>query len=367
MGTPLRSLSKQRRLALLLVALLAVFVLASCGGDDDDAADEAAPTQTETTTETAEETEKVALEKKTIGVMGPVDAAEIIKLANDAIEQAAQALGWEVVRVDPGGDPAKMASGMTSLVNQGVDAIVLTTMEPATIASGLRAAEQKGIPVIDTHTLAQSAPEFDGEYFLPPDTEFQVLFDRMKEDVPDGSQIGVINLPQFLNAKLAGDSIKKAAPDAGWEIVASHDADLANLVPDVQRAVGDMLRANPEIDAIFGCCDFVPAGAVPAIRQSGKDIKVYALHGIPSVIPQVESGIAVVEVADYQKGGIVAIDVLAKHFASGDAIPKELPSEFDWEMTIVDESNVGDGYPYPTETVLAPFLERWKEMYDIAG
>jgi ABC-type sugar transport system substrate-binding protein len=349
----------------VLLAFLAAVLLAACGGDDDDGADAGATTAAETGAST--DSEKVALEPKTIGLMGPVDAAEIIKLANDAVEQAAEALGWEVVRVDPGGDPAKMGSGMTSLVNHGVDAIVLTTMEPATIASGLRAAEQRGIPVIDTHTLAQSAPEFDGEYFLPLDTEFDLLFERMQEDVPEGSQIAVINLPQFLNAKLAGESIVEAAPDAGWEIVASHDADLANLVPDTQRAVGDMLRANPEIDAIFGCCDFVPAGAVPAIRQSGKDIKVYALHGIPSVMPQVESGLAVVEVADYQKGGVAAIDVLADHFANGTPIPKELPDEYDWEMTIVDESNVAEGYPYPTEDVLAPFLERWEELYEIGG
>jgi ribose transport system substrate-binding protein len=354
----------RRYLPLVLLTLVAGLLLVACGGDDDgeEGSDAAATTAAETGAST--ESGKVTLEQKTIGLMGPVDAAEIIKLANDAVEQAAEALGWEVVRVDPGGDPAKMASGMTSLVNQGVDAIVLTTMEPAAIASGLRAAEERGIPVIDTHTLTQSAPEFDGEYFLPPDTEFEVLLERMKEDVPDGSQIGVINLPQFLNAKLAGESIVEAAPDAGWEIVASHDADLANLVPDTQRAVGDMLRANPEIDAIFGCCDFVPAGAVPAIRQSGKDIKVYALHGIPSVIPQVESGLAVVEVADYQKGGVAAIDVLADHFANGTPIPKELPEQYEWEMTIVDESNVGDGYPYPTEDVLAPFLERWQELYD---
>jgi ABC-type sugar transport system substrate-binding protein len=348
--------SRRWSVALWLLALVCVFSLPACGGDDDDG-DDAAQTQTE-------DGERVELEKKTIGIMGPVDAAEIIKLANDATEQAAEALGWDVIRVDPGGDPAKMASGMTSLVNRGVDAIVLTTMEPATIAAGLRAAEEEGIPVIDTHTLTQSAEQFDGEYFLPPDEEFELLLDRMKEDLPEGSQIGVINLPQFLNAKIAGDNIKKAAPDAGWTIVASHDADLANLVPDTQRAVGDMLRANPGIDAIFGCCDFVPAGGVPAIRRSGKEIKLYALHGIPSVMPQVRSGIAVVEVADYQLGGVVAIDVLADHFATGADIPKEMPAEYEWSMAIVDESNADDGYPYPTQEVLAPFLERWEERYE---
>jgi ABC-type sugar transport system substrate-binding protein len=308
---------------------------------------------------------KTALPMKTIGIMGPVDAAEIIKLATDATDQAAKALGWKTVRVDPGGDPAKMGAGMTSLVNAKVDAIVLTTIEPATIQSGLRAAKAAGIPVIDTHTLTQSSPFFAGEYFLPPRAEFDLLLERMRRDLPRGSEIGAINLPQFLNAKLAGDSIKRAARIRGWKIVASHDADLQSLVPDTQRAVGDMLRANPGIDAIFGCCDFVPTGAVPAIRAAGKKIKVYALHGIPSSISQARSGLAVLEVADYQRGGIVAIDVLARHFATKAAIPKRMPGRY--QMKLVDRSNAARGFPYPTSKVLAPFKAKWSRLYTKAS
>lgn len=269
------------------------------------------------------------------------------------------------MRVDPQGDPAKMASGMTSLVNAGVDAIVLTTIEPATIASGLRAASRADIPVIDTHTLTQSSRFFAGEYFLPPRAEFDLLLSRMRRDLPRGSEIGAVNLPQFLNAKLAGDYIKQAARRQGWKIVASHDANLQSLVPDTQRAVGDMLRANPGIDAIFGCCDFVPAGAVPAIRAGGKQIKVYALHGVPSAISLARSGLAVLEVADYQRGGIVAIDVLARHFATGAKIPKRMPGRY--QMTIVDRANAGKGFPYPTSKVLAPFKARWARLYTKAS
>ena len=148
---------------------------------------------------------KLKLPKKTIGVMGPVNAAEIIKLGTDATVAAAKALGWKTIQVDPGGDPAKMAAGMTSLVNAHVDAIVLTTIEPGVIASGLRAAKRAGIPVIDTHTLTHSSPLFAGEYFLSPPKEFRLLLARMKKNIPAGSEIGTINLPQFLNAKLAGE------------------------------------------------------------------------------------------------------------------------------------------------------------------
>ena len=114
----------------------------------------------------SETAQKAPLPQKTIGVMGPVNAAEIIKLGTDATVAAAKALGWKTIQVDPLGDPAKMGAGMTSLVNSGVDAIVLTTIEPATIQAGLRAAKTAGIPVINTHTQTTSSPLFAGQYYL---------------------------------------------------------------------------------------------------------------------------------------------------------------------------------------------------------
>jgi ABC-type sugar transport system substrate-binding protein len=306
---------------------------------------------------------KIRLPKETIGVMGPVNAAEIIKLGTDATVAAAKALGWKTIQVDPGGDPAKMAAGMTSLVNSHVNAIVLTTIEPGVIASGLRAAKKAGIPVIDTHTLTHSSPLFAGEYFLSPPAEFSRLLARMKNDIPSGREIGTINLPQFLNAKIAGDLMIAAAKSNGWNIVASHDTDVANSVPDVQKAVGDMIRAHPNLSAIWSCCDFGPTGAIPAIRASGKDIKIYSLHGIPSSMPQAKAGLAVLEVAEYQKGGIIAIDQLARHFATGAPIAKKTPKQYAYRMTIVDQSNAGEGYPYPTGPMLAAFVAKWKKLY----
>jgi len=305
---------------------------------------------------------KVKLPKKTIGVMGPVNAAEIIKLGTDATVAAAKALHWKTIQIDPLGDPAKMAAGMTSLVNSKVDAIILTTIEPGVIQSGLRAAKAAKIPVIDTHTLTHSSSLFAGEYFLSPPREFNLLLQRMKRDLPRGSEIGTIDLPQFLNAKIASDLIRAAAPKEGWKIVASHDTDVQNSVPDVQRAVGDMIRANPGLDAIWGCCDFAPTGAIPAIRSSGKDIKVYALHGIPSSIPQARSGLAVLEVSEYQKGGIIAIDELAAFFAKGDPIAKRTPKRYAYRQKIVDSANARS-YPYPTARMLAPFKAKWAKEY----
>ena len=310
---------------------------------------------------------KTKLPKKTIGIMGPVDAAEIIKLGNDATQQAAKALGWKVIRVDPGGDPAKMASGMTSLVNSRVDAIVLQTIEPGQVAAGLRAAHAKGIPVFDTGTTDAPSPLITARYYVSPPTEFGLLHERMKKDVPSGSEIGAIFLPQFVNADIADKLLQANGPKAGWKIVATHDSDLTNLVGDTTKAVTDMLNAHPNIKAVWGCCDFAATGAVPAIHSLGKNVPVYALHGVPSTVQLAKAGGVVVEVGSYQLGGILAIDQLAQHWARGAAIAKLPPKQYPYRYVIVDKANADAGYPFPTSKVIAPFLAKWKKLYLKAG
>jgi ABC-type sugar transport system substrate-binding protein len=306
---------------------------------------------------------KVKLPMKTIGVMGPVDAAEVIRLGTSASDLAAKTLGWKTIHVDPNGDPAKMASGMNSLVNAHVDAIVLTVIEPATIQAGLRAAAKAKIPVIETLAGVHSSPLVAATYWTPAVAENNQLIAHMEKSVPRGAKVAAIYLPQFYNALVAQQLFQKSAKQQGWDVVASHDADLTNLVPDVQKAVGDIIRANPDLDAIWGCCDFVVAAAVPAIQQSGKKIKLYSLHGVPSSIQFVKTGLADVQIADYQKGSFIAMDALAAHFANGTPIPKTTPSRFAFKSTIVTKARAAAGYPYPTSKMLAAFKARWSKLY----
>src|SRR5262249_31141353 len=149
--------------------------------------------------------------------------------------------------------------------------------------------------------------------------------------------------------------------------VASHDADLTNLVPDVQKATTDILNAHPDLNAIWGCCDFTVAGAVPAIRAAGKKIKVYSLHGVPSTVPLVKSGFAVAEMADSFAASFIAVDQLARHWTTGAKFSKTVPKNEAFKMTIVDQSNASKGYPFPMSKILASFKRRWAKLYIKAG
>src|SRR5262249_29254505 len=254
---------------------------------------------------------------------------------------------------------AKMGANMTSLVNSHVNAIVLTVIEPATIQAGLRAAAKAHIPVIETLAGVHASPLVAATYWTPAVAENQLLTADIKWRVPRGSLVAAIYLPQFYNAFIAQQLFVQSAKKAGWNIVATHDADLTNLVPDVKKAVGDIIRAHPQVKAIFGVGDFCVAGAVPAIQQSGAHVKLYSLHGVPSSIQFIKTGLADAEISNYQKSSFTAMDALAAYFAHHIPIPKTTPPKFAFKMTIVTKATAGKGYPYPTSKIFAQFKARW--------
>ena len=75
----------------------------------------------------------------------------------------------------------------------------------------------------------------------------------------------------------------------------------------------------------------------------------------------------IVEVGDYQKGGIIAIDQLARFWTTHVPIAKTTPKQYAFKYVIVDKANAAKGYPFPTSKVIAPFLAKWKRLYAKAG
>ena len=153
---------------------------------------------------------------KTIGILGPVDAAEVIKLGTDATVTAAKALGWKVINLDPGGDLAKTAADMNSLVNSHVDAIVLTIIEPATIQAGLRAAAKAKIPVINTMSQTHTSPLEAGTYWPTPSVEMQLLVNTMKKSLSNGAKVGMISCrSSTTRSSHSSSSVRKPRKRAG--------------------------------------------------------------------------------------------------------------------------------------------------------
>ena len=142
---------------------------------------------------------------------------------------------------------------------------------------------------------------------------------------------------------------------------------LTNQRAGHQKAVGDMIRANPGIDAIWGCCDFAPTGAIPAIRSSGQERQDLRPARNPLVDlerqgwPRRARGIRVPEGRHHRDGR-------ARGLLRDEESDREADAEqFAYKQKIVDKANAGKGYPYPTAPMLAPVQEEVGEALHPAG
>lgn len=345
------------RIALLIAAcLLLVAAAAGCGEDEAASGGEGSAQQEQ------------KLEKKTIGVLASAGQAEIQQRIVKGIREGAETLGWDVQYVDGLGDPAKMSQGLQGMVNQRVDAIVGVFLEPPAVEPALRAAKDANIPVVNTGFVGTPSKLVQAEFVANETLNSDALSERMAEDLEDGANVGLINLPQFFGVGQRVEAFQSVAKQAGLNVVAEHDVDLLNLFDDTTKAGRDMLSANPDLDAFFSCCDFAGMALAPAIEQARSDAMTYSFYAIPSVLPLIRQGKLVVVENDNGKTGLMALDQLAAHFANGsDISAEEALNDDPIKRKIVDKSNVPpEGQEvFPLEDDLARYRDKWREQYGV--
>jgi ABC-type sugar transport system substrate-binding protein len=346
------------RLAVFSLSVTAAFSLAACGGSGDDSTQSAGGDATTSA--------NLKIPHKTIGIFEAAGNAEVVKRVGDAVNTSAEYLGWDTQTVDGQGDPAKMQQGMQSLVNSKVDAIVGVFMEPALVTQQLQAAKTAGIPVVNTGFVGSDSPLVAAQFVGDQTKMANLLLDQMQQDVTPDSKIGALNLQQYVGVQQRMAAFNTAADAAGWDVVATHDVNINDLLGDSTKAGQDILNAHPDLDAFFSCCDFGGQALAPAIQQSGKDVPVYTFYAIPSVLPLVREGKDTVVEEDNVKTAAMGIDALARYFTQNAPINAafELNRDPIRDTVITQDNAPPEGQEvYPTDQLLAPYEQRWNQEY----
>ena len=89
-----------------------------------------------------------AVRDKTIVTIPCSAAAQGCKFAVDQFAEAAEAIGWKTVMIDPAGDPAKMADAVNRAVSMKADGIFTVAIDSSTIQAPLTAAKEAGVEAI---------------------------------------------------------------------------------------------------------------------------------------------------------------------------------------------------------------------------
>lgn len=239
---------KTKQVGLLMAAVMAVSMIAGCGGSKE------ASTATDTSNEAAADQQENASEdgKYTIAMITYSLAEEFgVDVLTGAQEKAAE-LGVNLVYQDPAADMQKDIAIMEDLITQGVDAICIAPVDAQAIAPYIEQAREKGVVVVnwDIETQAEVDAKVLTDNFEGGALGAEYLVEKMGTQ---GKVLVVSDLESVTSTyernKGFEDKMAEIAPDV--EIVEQ----LSSGTRDTHRAtVENMLQAHPDITGIF-CAD----------------------------------------------------------------------------------------------------------------
>lgn len=184
-----------------------------------------------------------------------------------------------LITTDAGGDVHKQISDIEDLIIQNVDLIVMKPMEEAALTIVARNAEEAGIPVVmfDRGVLGGSWSALVKSDNVAAG---QMLADMIAADFDGEANVVVIRA-------IPGASSDVDVFTGFYGALQSHPGinvlseQSAYFRPeDAMSIMEDYMVAFDDIDAVFGWSDVAMMGAVNAIQQAGRDIKVYSIAGI---------------------------------------------------------------------------------------
>jgi ribose transport system substrate-binding protein len=175
--------------------------------------------------------------------------------------------------------------------------MLLSPQSDSNMQSVIQDAKSKGIPTI----VLNDARTEGTDVYVGPDQE-KVGGDAaayILKKLPEGGEVAQIEgQAGSPNARLRIEGFKKGVEASGGKLklVASQPGDWDRL--KALEATTNILRANPDIKAIYANNDTMALGVVEAVKKAGKDIVVVGTDGIRQARSSIKQGDLAATVAE---------------------------------------------------------------------
>ncbi|MDY2669196.1 autoinducer 2 ABC transporter substrate-binding protein [Schaalia hyovaginalis] len=187
-------------------------------------------------------------------------------------KKASEEFGFNWVYSGPTtADPAAQSDVVRSLIQQGVDALMLAPNDPDSMSPPMTEAQGKGIKV---GTADTDAPNSTRELFVEQASAEGIgkaLVDQISKAIGDSGEIAIVSCGQTaVNLNSWIEVINK-------EIPANHPnikiVDTVYADEDQAKAVTmskNLINANPNLKGLIGMCTTSAPGVAQAVQESGK-------------------------------------------------------------------------------------------------
>ncbi len=193
-------------------------------------------------------------------------------------------------------DLAQQVALIDQMIALGADAIVIAPADSKAMVPALARAARAGIVVVNIDNRLDGAvlAEYDLRIpFVGPDNfaGAEEVGRYLAERMSSGEQVAILEgVPTAFNSQQRTAGFRKAAEDAGLEIVASQSAQWDQTT--AVTVTSGMLVQHPQLKAMLAANDNMALGAVAAITQAGKtgEIAVVGFDNISAVQELIRSG-----------------------------------------------------------------------------
>ncbi|MBK8023840.1 MAG: substrate-binding domain-containing protein [Chloroflexi bacterium] len=272
-----RSEYRFARLALVIAALL---LAAACSG--------AAPTPTPTPEPTVPP--QAAEPEYTFGLAISEPNAFFITLQEGA-QEAADRLSVGLVVEEAGNDAETQATQIQSLIDQGVDALLINPVDADAVVASIEAANTAGIPVFTVDRSANGGEvvaHIASDNFAGGRMAGNYLAEAIGEE---GSVVELKGRENTSAAQQRGAGFNEAiGAFENIEIIAAETANFDRT--EGQTVFAAILEANADIDGVFAHNDEMILGAVEAAREADRlaDIRFVGFDAIEDALTALEAG-----------------------------------------------------------------------------
>jgi ABC-type sugar transport system substrate-binding protein len=246
-----------------------------------------------------------------------------------SVRQAVQEAGAEFVYTNANSDQAKQLSDIQSMINQGVDALIVAPISATGLQGAFAAAQKQDIPVVTIDRQTEGTPCEDYITFLGSDFYEQGV--RAAEAVVEatggeGTIAEIQGAPGSDVATLRTEGFAdEIAKHDGLEVVARQTGNWSTS--EAQEVTGQIVSANPDIDAVYTHSDTMALGALTALNNFGKkpgeDVHIVSIDGTADAVTEVANGKIFAVVETNPRFGPAALQALEDWFA-GEEVSQEI-------------------------------------------
>lgn len=321
----------------------------------------------------AEATVSFPVEKKTIGYVDLIASGAMQLRFYDYFTAGTNALGWDVIFQDAQGDPTKANTAAINLLNQGIDALVVSCADSAPMRPALQLAKSKGIPAIQAGCPMSDEGAWDASFPLDDRAVGKALGEYVGQQIGQNAEVGILGDTVILAGKIRTDAVKEGMASANAKIVGDQSVNLTDIVGNTRKIVSTYLTANPDLKAILAVYDFFAPPAGNTIKSAGRGDKVavYSFFADAVNVPYMRtenSPLKAVADGPVEQVSLLAVDQLLGHFQAGKPFDSSAAQRLEVPVEIFTLENLpegGDNFltPYPASEAIEKMKAQWEAEY----